>query len=193
MIGSKSMLTKRILMMSKAAFRVSLVAQTVKNPPATQETQVQFLGPEDPLEKGMATHSSTGRIPRTEEPGGLQSMESQRAGHDWGADKAVFRARQPDKDFPSWWTRGPKMLSARPGSPPCSLPHRLQSAFDISELSNVLFTCGFSSVVCTDTKVNWARLDGLSSSSLLPRRAHGWCPGSNFYKKQIKGMISITI
>ena len=97
MIGSKSMLTKRILMMSKAAFRVSLVAQTVKNLPATQETQVQFLGREDPLEKGMATHSSTGRIPWTEEPGGLQSMESQRAGHNWGTDKAVFKARQPER------------------------------------------------------------------------------------------------
>ena len=48
------------------------------------ETQVQSLGQEDPLEKGMATHSSilAWRIPRTEEPGGLQSMGSQRIGHD---------------------------------------------------------------------------------------------------------------
>ena len=52
----------------------------VKNPPAMQETQVQSLGQENPLEKGMATHSSipAWRIPWTEEPGGLQSMESQR-------------------------------------------------------------------------------------------------------------------
>ena len=59
-------------------------AQTVKNPSAMQETQVQPLGQEDPLEKGMATHASlfAWRIPRTEEPGGLQSMGSQRAGHD---------------------------------------------------------------------------------------------------------------
>ena len=51
----------------------SLIAQTVKNPPAMQEPQGQFLGQEDPLEKGMAIHSSilTWRIPRTEEPGGL--------------------------------------------------------------------------------------------------------------------------
>ena len=58
----------------------SLVAQTVKNPFAMQETQVQSLGWEDPpLEKGMATHSSilAWRIPWTEEPGGIQSMESQ--------------------------------------------------------------------------------------------------------------------
>ena len=56
----------------------------VKNLPVTQETQVQYLGWEDPLEEGMATHSSilAWRIPRTEEPGGLQSMRSQRAGHD---------------------------------------------------------------------------------------------------------------
>ena len=52
------------------------MAQTVKNLPAMQETQVRFLGWEDPLEKEMATHSSTlaWRIPWTEEPGGLQSM-----------------------------------------------------------------------------------------------------------------------
>ena len=55
----------------------------VKNLPAIQETPVQSLGPEDPLEKGMATHSSipAWRIPWTEEPGGLQSMGLQRVGH----------------------------------------------------------------------------------------------------------------
>ena len=57
----------------------SLIAQLVKNLPAVQETQVPFLGREDPLEKEMATHSSilTWRIPWTEEPGRLQSMGSQ--------------------------------------------------------------------------------------------------------------------
>ena len=52
------------------------MAQTVKNLPAMQETQVQSLGQEDPPEKGMATHSSilAWEIPWTEEPGGLQSM-----------------------------------------------------------------------------------------------------------------------
>ena len=56
------------------------MAQTVKNPPAMQETWVHSLGQEDLLEKGMATHSTNlaWRIPRTEEPGGLQSMGSQR-------------------------------------------------------------------------------------------------------------------
>ena len=56
----------------------------VKNLPAMQETQLQSLGWEDPLEKGMATHSNilTWRIPWTEKPGGLQSMGLQRVGHD---------------------------------------------------------------------------------------------------------------
>ena len=55
-----------------------------KNLPVMQETQVPSLGREDPLEKEMATHSSTlaWRIPRTEEPSGPQSMGSQRVGHD---------------------------------------------------------------------------------------------------------------
>ena len=54
----------------------SLVAQMVKNLPAMQKTQVQSLGQEDPLQKGIATHSSilAWRIPWTEEPGGLQSI-----------------------------------------------------------------------------------------------------------------------
>ena len=62
----------------------SLGAQMVKNPPAMQETWIRSLGQEDPLEKGKATHSSVlaWRIPWAEEPGGLQSMGSQRVGHD---------------------------------------------------------------------------------------------------------------
>ena len=56
-------------------FGASLIAQSVKNPPAMQQTQVQSLGWEDPLEKEMASHSSilAWRIPWIEEPGGLQS------------------------------------------------------------------------------------------------------------------------
>ena len=59
--------------------RASLVAQSVKNPPAVQETQVWSLSREDPLEKEMATHSSifAWRTPWTEEPGGLRPMGSQ--------------------------------------------------------------------------------------------------------------------
>ena len=59
--------------------------QTVKNLPEMQDTRVQSLGREDPLENDVATHSSilSWRIPWTEEPGGLQSMGLQRVGHDW--------------------------------------------------------------------------------------------------------------
>ena len=60
------------------------MAQTVKRLPAMQETRVQFLGQEDPLEKEMATHSNTlaWKILWTEEVGRLQSKGSQRVGHD---------------------------------------------------------------------------------------------------------------
>ena len=64
-------------------FETSLVAQTVKNLPAMQETQVQSLGWEEPLEKGIATHFSilAWRIPWTEKSGRLQYLGSQRVGH----------------------------------------------------------------------------------------------------------------
>ena len=66
------------------SLRVFLGGSVIKNPmQETQEMWVQSLGLEDPLEEGMATHSSVlaWEIPRTEEPHGLQSMGSQRAGH----------------------------------------------------------------------------------------------------------------
>ena len=68
----------------KKCLRVVSVAQMVKNLLAMQETWVRSLVWEDPLEKGMAIHSSilAWRIPRTEEPGRLQSMGSQRVRHD---------------------------------------------------------------------------------------------------------------
>ena len=61
------------------------MAQTVKNLPAVQETQIQSLDQEDVLETGMATHSSilAWRIPWTEEPGVLQFIGSERGGHDF--------------------------------------------------------------------------------------------------------------
>ena len=63
----------------------SLVVQIVKNPPEMQEAWVWYLGWEDPLEEGMTTHCSilAWRIPWTVKPGGLQSMGSQRVGHNW--------------------------------------------------------------------------------------------------------------
>ena len=75
----------------------SLVAQMVKNLPAMQETWAGSLGQEDSLEKGMATHSSVlaWRIPWTGKPGVLQSMGSQRVGHDLATNTFIFtRNRQ---------------------------------------------------------------------------------------------------
>ena len=70
--------------MEGIAVETSLVALKVKNPPAVWETWVRSLGREDPLEEGMATHSSilAWRLPWTEEPDGLCAMGSQRVGHD---------------------------------------------------------------------------------------------------------------
>ena len=71
----------------------SLVAQTIKSLPAMWETRVRSLRWEDPLEKEMATHSSSilaWRIPRMEEPGGLQSTGSQRVGHDWATNTRSY-------------------------------------------------------------------------------------------------------
>ena len=73
-----------VLILISLMIGASLIAQSVKSLPAMQETQVQSLGWEDPVEKEMATHSSTlaWRIPWTEEPGGLQSTGLQNVGHD---------------------------------------------------------------------------------------------------------------
>ena len=69
-----------------------LVAQTVENCPAIWETQARSLGREDPLEKGIATHSSilAWKIPWTEEPGGLQSMDSQKVAYNCVTDTFTF-------------------------------------------------------------------------------------------------------
>ena len=70
----------------------SLVAQTEKRLPAIRETQVRFLGREDPLEKEMATHSSSlaWKVPWTEEPDRLQYMGLQRIGHDWATSLSLI-------------------------------------------------------------------------------------------------------
>ena len=77
------------------------MAQTVKTLPTMQETWIQSLGGEDPLEKGMATHSSilAGEIPWTEEPGGLQSMGSKRVGHSLSLTHLLLRQRQHYADL----------------------------------------------------------------------------------------------
>ena len=75
-----------------SSLRASLVAQVVKNLPTMQETQARSLGQEDLLEKEVATHSSilACRIPWTEEPGRLQSMGSQRVGHNFETEEGMM-------------------------------------------------------------------------------------------------------
>ena len=83
MCVSKSKLTPLIRTSVPLDFGPTLVAQTVKSLPELQETHVRSLGQEDPLEKGMGTHSSilAWKIPCTEESGGLQSTGSHRVRH----------------------------------------------------------------------------------------------------------------
>ena len=87
------------------------IAQLVKNLPATQKTWIWSLGREDPLEKGMTTHSSilAWRIPWTQEPGGLQSMGLQRVGHDWVTNTLTLREA---------WVWSPTHLLSAQNSPP---------------------------------------------------------------------------
>ena len=79
--GPASLVGILALILKAVRNEASLVAQIVKNLPAMQETWVQSLGQEDPLKKDMATHPSVfaWRIPWTEEPGGLQSLGSQKS------------------------------------------------------------------------------------------------------------------
>ena len=84
-IKGKNITSTNLIFLSLESLKekASLMSQMVKNLPAMQETPVQSLGWKDPLEKGMATHSSilARRIPWTEESGRLQFMGSQRVGH----------------------------------------------------------------------------------------------------------------
>ena len=93
-----SMTLKIFLRRASSHSRASLVAQMVKSLPSLQETQVQSLGWEDPLEKEMATLSSilAWRTPWKEELGRLQPMGSQRVGHDWAINTlTVMRNPKP--------------------------------------------------------------------------------------------------
>ena len=86
-----------------ASLLTLLVAQTVKRLPAMQETRFRSLSWEDSLEKEMATHSSTLalKIPWTEEAGRLQSMESQRVGHD--RETSLSERMNEQMNARLWW------------------------------------------------------------------------------------------
>ena len=79
----------------------SLVAQAVKQPAALQDTWVRSLAQEDPLEEGMAVHSSAlaWRMSWTEEPGGLQSMGPQRVGHNWVTNTHTAKYKIDNRDL----------------------------------------------------------------------------------------------
>ena len=87
----------------------SLVAEMVKNPPAMRETWVRSLGWEDPLEEGLATHSIflPEELPWTEEPGGLQSMRSQRVWHNQVTKHSTALYRLQHLYFKAWmsWSK----------------------------------------------------------------------------------------
>ena len=88
---------------------MELVAQVVKNLPTIQVTQVWSLGQEDPMEKETATHSSilAWRIPWMEEPGRLQSMVSQRVGHDWATSLSLYWLPKPKSSPKPVWESVP--------------------------------------------------------------------------------------
>ena len=90
--------------MSPASSGTSLVAQTVTRLPTVRETWVWSLGQEDPLEKEMATHSRTlaWKIPWTEKRSRLQSMGSQRVGHDWVTSFHFLSTVPPAKSWSSY-------------------------------------------------------------------------------------------
>ena len=97
---------------------VSLVAQLVKNLPAVQETRVQSLGREDPLEKETATHSSilVWKISWTKKPGGLQSMGSQKGGHNWATNTHTTQWTWDWASSGRWWRTGKSGLLQSMGS-----------------------------------------------------------------------------
>ena len=116
-----------------------MVAQTVKCLPAVRETRVRSLGWEDPLEKEMATHSSNlaWKIPWTEEPGGLQSMGSQRVGHDWATSLQICQQIWKTQQWPQDWKRSVfTSISKKGNAKDCSNYHTVFAL--ISHASKVM-------------------------------------------------------
>ena len=139
----------------------SLVAQMVKRLPTMRETQVQSLGWEDPLEKEMAIHSSTlaWKIPWMEECGRLQSMGSQRVGHNW------VTSLHPHWNFYPHYSVYPISPSSPYGDFLPSLP-----------------TCIFILRLALECLINIKLLPSLSPPSLFPCPLYNpWPPGSLYY------------
>ena len=122
------------------------MAQRVKDLPAVQETWVQSLGREDLLEKGMATHSSllAWRIPGTGEPGGLQSIGSQRVGHDWVTFPFSFTLQYHVGfcHISTWISYGSIYVPTLPTST-LSTPLCCQRSLDLSSLHHTEISIGY--------------------------------------------------
>ena len=150
---------------------MSLVAWMVKHLPTMWETWVRSLGWEDPLEKEMATHSSihAWKIPRTEEPGGLQSMGSQRVGYDWATSLHFTSCPLFLPFFPSLDSMSPHHLS-RQGS----------SHYDQS-LANLLNLFALFSLHCTCLQNSQTCLNlALYQLYVFTQVAeHGWSKSTN--------------
>ena len=124
---------QNIISKSAAGAHIFSLYYLAKNPPAMQETQVRSLGWEDPLEKGMATHSSilAWRTPRTEEPGGLQSMRLPRVGQDRGTKHNYLPKSENREGFcvkihiSNSCNTITRLLYTGGGSPPLNDPLRL--------------------------------------------------------------------
>ena len=126
----------------------------IMNLPAMQETRVRSLGGEDPLEEGMATHSSAWRIPWTEDFGRLQSIGSHRVRHDW-SDQAAAAASYPhsrgNREDPPNWTPGPQVSlpqSTTPGSA------SLNAAFTVA-LSCLMLSIQSKTSITSEDKNTW--------------------------------------
>ena len=135
----------------------------VKNLPAMQETLLWSLSQEDPLEKGMATHSSilAWRIPWTEEPGGLQSMGSQRVGHDWPINTHIH-------------THTHSFITLLDSPPEKWFIFFLEKAtlflFSFQNLGNNCLTSGDATPVCVCSgrcRKEWDQVEKESSDSIL--------------------------
>ena len=153
------------------------VVPMVKNLPAKQEAWVQSLGQEDPLEKGTATHSSipAWRIPRTEKPGRLQSIGSQRVGHDWSglarmntwAEKVMSRWQRCGHFWAEWGIK-----SGNPGS------RMLRGDDRVSKERNPGFRWHYIKESCCE--VSWDKhrtfwMQKTSFSVLVPLRLQRLC------------------
>ena len=137
----------------------SLVAQLVKNPPAMQETWVWSLGWEDPLEKGMATHSSilAWRIPWTEEPGRLQSMGSQRVGYDWATNISHFWARHGTGHFTSVISLDSHKPCQGPPLVPCVAQETNSGSWGhLPKISQLVWSrAGAPAQCCPNNRLHW--------------------------------------